>query len=83
MIGKLIVYPAMAVGVAILLGFRNEQLAVILAMSASPTAVSSYTMAQQMDGDGPLAGQLVVFTTLFSILTVFLWIFGLKQGGFM
>ena len=82
-IGKLIVYPAMAVGVAILLGFRNEQLAVILAMSASPTAVSSYTMAQQMDGDGPLAGQLVVFTTLFSILTVFLWIFGLKQGGFM
>ena len=65
------------------MGFRDVQLAVLLSMSASPTAVSSYTMAQQMEGDDALAGQLVVYTTIFSILTVFLWIFLLKQGAFL
>ncbi len=81
MAGKLLIYPALVLTIAILLGFRDEQLAVLLSMSASPTAVSSYTMAQQMEGDDVLAGQLVVYTTLFSILTVFLWIFLLKQAA--
>ena len=40
-------------------------------------------MAEQMGGDGELAGQLVVLTSAFSILTIFLWIFGLKQLGFL
>lgn len=81
--GKLIIYPAIVLGIAIWMGFRDVQLAVLLSMSASPTAVSSYTMAQQMEGDDALAGQLVVYTTIFSILTVFLWIFLLKQGAFL
>lgn len=53
----------------------------LMALLASPTAVSSFTMAQQMDGDAELAGQLVVFGSLFSILTIFLWTFLLKQIG--
>ena len=36
-------------------------------------------MARQMGGDSSLAGQLVIFGTLLSLFTVFLWIFGLKQ----
>ena len=48
-------------------------------MFAAPTAVSSFQMAKQMDGDGDLAGQIVVFTSAFSIVTVFGWIFLLKQ----
>jgi predicted permease len=35
-----------------------------------------------MDGDGELAGQLVVFTTVFSIITMFLWIALLMAFGF-
>ena len=55
----------------------------LIALFASPTAVSSFTMAQQMDGDSQLAGQLVVFGSLFSILTIFLWVFSFKQLGLL
>ena len=48
---------------------------VILVMFAAPVATSSYTMAQMMGGDGPLAGELVVMTTVFSLFTLFLWVF--------
>ncbi|EQG58731.1 putative malate transporter domain protein [Clostridioides difficile DA00149] len=50
-------------------------------MLSAPTAVSSFTMAQQMDSDSELAGQIVVFTSGFSIITVFLIIFILKQNN--
>lgn len=78
-IGKLVISPLLMVTVAVLLGFRNEILVPILLMSGAPTAVSSYTMAEQMGGDGELAGEIVVFTTGISILTIFLWVFVLKQ----
>ena len=40
-------------------------------------------MAQQMGGDGELAAEIVVFTSGLVIVTMFLWIFALKQLGFM
>ena len=54
-----------------------------MVMLAAPTAVSSFTMAEQMGGDGELAGQLVVFTSAVSIITIFLWIFLIKQYGYI
>ena len=63
------------------LGFRHYELGALLTMLASPVAVSSYTMALEMKGDGELAGALVVFTSAFSILTMFLFIFTLKSLG--
>lgn len=44
----------------------------LVALFASPVAVSSAIMATQMKNDEQLATQLVVWTTLFSSLTVFL-----------
>ena len=79
--GKLIVCPLLMVGMAALLGFRGELLVPVLVVFASPVATSSYTMAEQMNGDGTLAASLVVLTTALSILTMFLFIFMLKQMG--
>ncbi len=81
--GKLIVTPAIILTTGILLGFRNAELAILIALSASPVAVSSFTMAQQMDGDSELAAQLQMFGTTICIVTVFFWIFILKQFNFM
>jgi predicted permease len=53
----------------------------VLAVFGSPIAVSSYTMAEQMEGDGRLAASLVVLTSVCSIVTMFLFIFALKQLG--
>ena len=80
-LGRLVFSPLIMVSVGILMGFRNELLIPLLIMSGSPTAVSSFTMAQQMDGDGELAAGLVVFTSAFAILSMFVWIFVLKQMG--
>ncbi len=79
--GRLVISPLVMVSVGILLGFRNETLIPLLIMFGAPTAVSSFPMAQQMDGDGELAAALVVFTSALAILSMFLWIFVLKQVG--
>lgn len=82
-LGRLVVSPLIFVTLGVLMGFRNEMLVPILIMFGAPTAVSSFTMAQQMDGDSELAGQIVVFTSAGAILTIFVWVFALKQLGVM
>lgn len=77
--GRLIVMPLIFLTIAILLGFRGEELIALMVMLAAPPAVSSFTMAQQMEGDSELAGGLVVFGSLFAVLTMFVWIFALKS----
>ena len=79
---KLVAYPLLFIALAILMGFRDAHLAVLLTVFGSPIAVSSFTMAQQMGGDDKLAGQLVVFSSLLSVFTMFLFIFGLKELAF-
>ena len=79
--GKLIVVPLIMVALGAALGLRGELLVPVLVLFASPIATSSYTMAEQMDGDGTLAASLVVLTTALSIFTMFLFIFALKQLG--
>lgn len=81
--GKLIVVPAIFLLIAVMLGFRQQELAVLVALYCSPVAVSSFVMAQQMDSDGDLAGQFVVLGAALSVVTVFLWVFLLKSLGFL
>ena len=79
--GKLIFSPLLAVVLGALLGFRAETLVPILIYFGAPTAVSSFPMAQQMNGDSKLAAALVVFTSALAIMTIFLWVFVLKTFG--
>ena len=79
--GRLIAVPAIALTCGVLAGFRGVALVTLVAIFASPTAVSSFTMAQQMDSDGELAGACVIFSSMFSCLTMFGWIFVLKSLG--
>lgn len=78
---KLIVSPGLFLGLGALLGFRGVAFVSLIGIFASPTAVNSFTMAQQMDGDAELAGDIVVTTSAVSILTMFLWIFLFKSLG--
>ena len=76
---KLVIVPLIFIPLAISLGFREIELLTILLIFASPTAVSTFQMAEQMDADHILAQQAIVFSCLFCIPTVFLWILSLKQ----
>ena len=78
-VGRLVILPCIMIPISAYLGFRNVELVGLLLIFGAPTAVSSFTMAEKMDGDAELASQIVVFTSAFCILTVFIWIFILKQ----
>ncbi len=78
-IGKTLLIPSIMLPICVMLGYRDVELATLMIIFAAPTAISSFTMAQQMDSDSDLAGQIVVFTSGFCVITVFIWIFILKQ----
>jgi predicted permease len=82
-LSKLILLPAIVFAIALLLGFRNEALVALIGAFASPTAVSSFTMALEMEADGELAGQIVVLTSIACILTIFLWVLILRTMKFI
>ena len=76
------VVPSLLLFVAYLLGlFGGAHFAAFVALFATPIAVSSVPMAQELGGDSNLAGQLVVWTTLISAGTIFLFSFILKYIG--
>ncbi len=66
-----------------LMAFSAGEIAGLAALYGSPVAVSSAIMAGQMDNDEQLAGQLVVWTSIISLLTLFLLIFALRQLGLL
>ncbi len=78
---KLLWVPLLTLPVAVLLGFSGEALASLLIAYASPVAVSSFSMAQQMGGDEKLAAQLVVISSAACLFTLFVWIFVLGSLG--
>ena len=73
-LGKSVIIPLIFIPLVVLAGFRGEALAALAVMLACPTAVSGYTLANQCGADGELAAQLIVVTTLFSVITMFLTI---------
>lgn len=62
-------------------GFRGIAFVTLIAIFASPTAVSSFTMAETMESDSELAGNCVVFSSAFACFTMFFWIFLYKNLG--
>lgn len=78
---KMVVIPAVMMAITVPLGLTAMERFVVLMIFATPVAASSYPMAQNMGGDGDLAGEFVVISTAVSVFTIFLWIFGLKTAG--
>lgn len=76
---KLVLIPSIIMVLAVKLQFRPVECFVLFAMFATPVAAASYPMAQNMGGDGELAGELVVASTVVSVVTIFLWIYFLKS----
>ena len=75
------IVPAVFLSIAILIGIRGIGLVSLMVMYGSPTAVSSFPMAGQMGGNSELAGQIVATTTIFSVITVFIWTYLLSFYG--
>lgn len=87
---RVIVAPLVGIGTAIILSeftpilnFGVNEYPALVALFGTPAAVSSAIMAGQMKNDEQLATQLVVWTSIVSIATMFLTVCLLMAGGFL
>lgn len=80
---RLLLLPAVMLVFAYFIGLRGVELFLILIIFGTPVATSSYPMAVNMGGDGPLAGQLVFVSTVASLATIFAFIFTLSRLGLL
>lgn len=80
---RLVIIPAIFVALAVVLGYRGQELCALLILFAAPTAVSSYPMAVAMDADSDFAGQMVAYTTVLCLPTIFLWTLLLNSFGLL
>lgn len=76
---KLIIIPLIFIPIAVQMGYQGPELLAIALLFETPIAVSSYTMVKKANADETLAGQLVVLSSIASVVTVFLMIFILKE----
>ena len=78
------IVPLLGLGAAYLIGcFEGAHFATFVAVFCTPVAVSSAIMAGQMKNDEQLGTQLVVWTSLCSIPTIFVLVCILLAGGLL
>lgn len=80
---KLIVLPLIFLPVAVKMGFRREALVAIIIMLGSPTTVTCYIMAKNMNNDEVLSGSIVVLATLLSSFTLTGLVFLMRYMGWI
>ncbi len=87
---RVVIAPLFAIGLGVFLSAKTGVLHFdktvypsLVALFGTPVAVSSAIMAEQMDNDGKLAAQLVVWTSLLSIVTIFTEIAVLRSFGLL
>ncbi len=80
---KTAIQPAAVIFIGYLLGFRGMELLVIFFLFGTPTAVASYVIAKNMKSDYELAGQIVMLSTLFCIVTVFVALYLMRTVGWI
>lgn len=71
---KLFLLPAVFIPIAVALGFRDGALLALVIMLGSPTTPSCYIMACNMHNDPVLTSSAITATTLFSSVTLTLWV---------
>jgi len=81
-ITKIIVMPLVCTTGAVLAGFRGQTLGIMYFLFAAPTAIASYIMAYALGSNGRLAGNIVLVSTMVSMVTIAVGIFILKSLAF-
>ena len=75
---KLFIFPALLVSSAILMGISGMALEIILVFGVMPTAVSSYALAKELDGNDSLMAEIISFQTILSLPAMLIWLTFLK-----
>ena len=82
---RLAVAPVVGIGTAIALSsmgvmsFTAIEYPALISLFGTPIAVSSAVMVGEIGGDEQLAGQIVVWTSLVSVFSIFAMVFFMKS----
>jgi hypothetical protein len=76
---KLILFPSAIIYAAYLFGFRGYDLGILFILFACPTAIASFIMAEAMGSNSKFAANILLLTTLTSLITITLGLFILKE----
>ncbi len=77
---KLILFPLSMTYLACLYGFRGYDLGLLFILFACPTAIASFIMAEAMGSNSKLAANILLMTTLASLITITIGLFILKEN---
>lgn len=81
---KLVLLPVIFIPIAVWMGFSRMELLCVLILFASPSPVTASIMARNTPGaDWQLAGQIVVFSTTLSVVSLFCIIYTLLSLGLL
>ncbi|MBB3047200.1 hypothetical protein FHR99_001436 [Litorivivens lipolytica] len=75
---RLIVAPALALGICLLLGLRDTELGVNFLLLSGPVAAASHIMVAARGGDAKLAANIVVLSTVLAPITITFGLFMLR-----
>ena len=80
---RTVAVPVIALSIAYFFvpGLSGEHFATYVAVFGTPVAVASAIMAKEMGADDELAGQLVVWTSLVSTVTIFVYVVVFRAIG--
>ena len=67
---KLLVAPLVVIALAVWMGVHSAELGVLFLLTASPVASASYIMVAAAGGNGALAANIVVASTLLSLFSI-------------
>lgn len=80
LIGFVMLFAAVQLG---LMSVGPVEIAVMVAIFGSPLAVASIVMSYEMGGDGHLAGQIVVWSSVLGMVSLFFLIFAFRMCGLL
>ena len=70
MFGRMVVFPSVVIGFALLLDLPPAAAMVALVYGAVPTAPGGFTLARQMGGDAPVMAGMITLQTVFAFATL-------------
>lgn len=79
---KIVVAPLIITLISIWLGFTGTDVGIIFVVFGCPTAIVSFVMAVAMGGSAKIAGNIIVISTLGSVVTYTIGLYALRMLNF-
>lgn len=82
-LSKAIFIPLIAITAFVLVGLRGPELFVAMLMFGAPIAVSSHAMSCIYTSKGDLCAKIIMYSTIFNSITIFVALYVLSSLGFL